>query len=74
MVGKVNDVWHADIHFLDLKGEKRYLFSIINDVSRFIVHYAIIPRKSSTKHVEIVYTARRSFIGRTIVARIRVPK
>ena len=43
---EVNTIWHADIHYLFCNGERKYLYALIDDNSRFIVHYAIVDDKS----------------------------
>jgi transposase InsO family protein len=44
-----NLIWHADIHFLDVtsivEGKKPLLYAIIDDASRFIVDWCILPSK-----------------------------
>ena len=40
-----NAIWHADIHYLVCNGERKYLYAIIDDFSRFIIYYSIVNDK-----------------------------
>ena len=44
----VNVIWHGDIHYINLLGEVKYLFALMDDRSRFIVGYGLSDSKTSS--------------------------
>lgn len=55
----VNQIWHADIHYLEKN--KLYLYSIIDDRSRFIVGYEVIVEKSADQCKRILENAIQTY-------------
>ena len=43
----VNQLWHTDIHYVTINSERHYLIGFIDDRSRFLLHFEIIPVKTS---------------------------
>ena len=43
----VNQLWHTDIHYITINNERHYLIGFIDDRSRFLLHFEIIPVKTS---------------------------
>ena len=57
LVDKVYGVWHGDIHYLILNHQKRYLFALIDDRSRYIVGYGIFNFKTSDNCISVFQKA-----------------
>ena len=57
LVSHVNAAWHGDIHYLIFNEEKKYLFALIDDRSRYIVRYGIFDDKTAQRVVEIMKEA-----------------
>ena len=47
LVNQVNGAWHGDIHYIILNQEQKYLFTLIDDRSRFIVGWGLGEHKNS---------------------------
>ena len=46
MISQVNGVWHGDIHYIVLNnGDIHYLFALIDDRSRYIIHWGLFEHK-----------------------------
>ena len=43
----INSIWHGDIHYLDYFHERRYIFALMDDCSRFIVGFKIGLKKDA---------------------------
>ncbi len=54
---KSNAIWHGDIHYLNLNGETKYIYAIIDDYSRFICCAEILESKSCEKVAECLVSA-----------------
>ena len=59
----INSIWHGDIHYLNYFNERRYIFALMDDCSRFIVGFSI----GTNKDADLVLTCfieTESTVGR----------
>ena len=55
LISQVNGVWHGDIHYIVLNnGDIHYLFALIDDRSRYIIHWGLFEHKT-TENVRNVF-------------------
>lgn len=59
----VNQIWHADIHYFQKAGmpDLMYLYCIIDDRSRFIVGYDLLPKKTQNACKEVLNRAIQTY-------------
>ena len=55
----INQIWHADIHYFQIPcmDHMMYLYRIIDDRSRFIIHYDLLSEKTAKTCVEVLKEA-----------------
>ena len=53
----VNVIWHGDIHYINLLGEVKFLFALMDDKSRFIVGYGLSETKTSSFIISVFRNA-----------------
>ena len=60
-VNMPNAIWHGDIHEITLDSEKLPLFALLDDYSRFIVAWKILPDKTSSSVRDVFIDAINEF-------------